>query len=194
MATITVENVSSQRICGLEPGTSGALDVAVLNSPPFLAGLLSQTNITGDGALSDIITVTTGTFTSTVAATTKLFTITGGEIELLDLYGCVTTALGATASNGSFQTISNTGPTTTALCTTTSIASTPAGKYLMMPSAVGSALIVSNVGESAVNGKGTLLLMAGEIDFVTSGNTTGALTFTMRYRKIGAFASVSAAF
>ena len=141
----------------------------------------------------DTIVVQTSEITLTVAATTKLFQVTGGSVEIVDLACEVTTALGSTASNGSFSSIIDEGPTTTALCTTTSVASAAKGKFLQWPGAVGSALIVSSVGGSLIQGTPKYKMAPGEIDLITSGNTTGVIVATVRYRKLDPFAVVTPA-
>ena len=199
MSDHSLKNVHTARVYEIEPGDTGTFGdtewLALINGPLVLGGLLVDPNATtsGDDDMSTIL-VETGTCTLTVAATTKLFQVTGGAIEIVDLVGEITTAFGATASNGSYSSIIDEGPTTTALCTTTSVASAAKGKRLVWPGAVGSALLVSSVGGALINGYEKYLMAPGEIDFITSGNTTGTAIFRLRYRKHDPNAVVTAAF
>lgn len=197
--THEVTNTHTANIGTLAPGDTA--EVSDADFAKLLAGkLISTGRLTCPGMSGDImseddtILVVTGTCTLTVAATTKLFQVTGGAIEIVDLEGEITTAFGSTASNGSYSSIIDEGPTTTALCTTTSVASAAKGKRLVWPGAVGSALLVSSVGGALINGTEKYLMAPGEIDFITSGNTTGTAVFTLRYRKHSQFSLVTPAF
>lgn len=193
-----IVNNHTANIGTIAPGETGSVSdeefAKLIRGPLFRDGRLTCPNTQGDIMSNDTIVVQTSEATLTVAATTKLFQVTGGAVELIDLALQVTEAFGATASNGSFSSIIDEGPTTTALSTTVSVASAALGKYIQWPGAVGSATVLSSVGGAAIQGIPKYKMAPGEIDFITSGDTTGKFIATLRYRKLDPFAVVTPAF
>jgi len=196
MTTHSLKNMHTARVYEIEPGETGEFGdteyLALCQGPLVLGGLLVDPNSFTE-AEDDVSTVTiTEEYTNTGAADNiDAFLVTGGFVEIYDLCAQVTTALSADVSTGKFQIVADEGPTTTDLCTTTSVASAAVGKSLTRPAAVGSALIVSAVGEGLIAGIPTIKVGPGKLRLVLSGNTTGAMVFKCRWRKLDPDAVVS---
>ncbi|GAA2673827.1 hypothetical protein GCM10010400_39940 [Streptomyces aculeolatus] len=128
-------------------------------------------------------------------ALSNLFTITGGRIILMGLYGEVTTVIGGTTPSAKLV-YSPASGTDTDLCTATAITSDAVNTQYSLPAAVGSALNVSSqVGQVVAQpGNGAHVLNAGTVDVhVSAADATGAVKWSLLYVPLDDGASVAAA-
>mgnify|MGYP001589667540 CR=1 FL=1 len=121
-----------------------------------------------DRATADVLT----------GAAVAIFTIATGNVWLHGLIGEVTTVLGAGANNGSFQFNPTTG-TTIAMCAATDILTDEAGSlYSLTGGAASDSMTVGSSGAVRTGLMGNpILLGIGDIEFLTSANVTGSVSF-----------------
>lgn len=206
MTSHLLQNVHTAPVEGIEPGATGdftdATEWARVRKYFVGAGLMVDPQQINNGFTTDDedemanVAYTTEYTTTGAPDTPDLFTVSGGDIEILDLWIKVTTDFSSDASNLKFQCVSDTGPTTTDTCTTVSCASAAAGVYFQNPSAVGSAAVKSAVGLGAVvQGKPTYRMGPGKLRLSLSGNTAdGKFVAYVKWRKLDPNASLVAAF
>lgn len=114
-----------------------------------------------------------------------LFTITGGPIHVVSIWGIVTTIL-VNAANGTLQATSTAPASTTALSTTVAINNDAAGTTytflgptgVLTPTTAGVVLI--DMGSTTLT-ETQYIVPIGNINFLTSGAMTGAITWYMSY-------------
>ena len=132
----------------------------------------------------------------TANGTTDLFTITGGRVVVTSLIGRVTTAFGATPSNGKLVYDPTAAGTSFDLCTAVSVASVAIGQTLTCAGnveTVGALLVAGAVGQVNVFEK-PLALAAGTIELNLSADPgVGASDWTLTYIPLDDGASVAAA-
>ena len=113
----------------------------------------------------------------------SLYSISGGIIEILGLFGVVTTVIAGGANNAKFQ-FKPTGQTAIDLCAVADIGTAPlaVGQLIAPPGAVASAMLtgwgVSGSTISFYAGPGTIDLNC------TAAAGTGALRFVMRWQSV----------
>jgi hypothetical protein len=126
------------------------------------------------------------------AGVKSLFTIGGGVIRILGLFGVVTTVIAGGANNTKFQ-FKPTGQTAIDLCAVGDIGTTPlgVGQLIAVAGPVATALLtglgVPGPSQSFLAGPGTIDLNC------TAAAGTGALRFVMRFQAVdpGAFAALA---
>lgn len=123
-------------------------------------------------------------------ATGGLFTVTG-RVRLLSIIGEVTTATGATATNGKLIATPTVG-TAVDMCSAATIASLGVGTQLFITGTLATALQTSN-GGAMVSQTAPLLIKAGTIGFNTTANNTGSIKWKVEYLPIDAGAKIISA-
>lgn len=150
------------------------------------------------GSSGALLTLTTGQLASRATATLPqttddvLFTITGGDILLVGLWGEVTTVMGATANNTKVKF----NPTATGadqdLCAVLDTASDAVGEIYTISGTVGDAmrsdLLIGNVMLDQ-----PLLLKAGAIELDCAANNTGSVKWSILYLALDDSVVVAAA-
>lgn len=131
--------------------------------------------------------------TSTLAGTTdQLYTVTGGRIEVVSLFGECTTAAGS-PGNTLIQLDATDGTDYDREYTTTvNIDALGAGDVVHISNAIDEGVIdiTANVGAGQTL---SWFVSPGEIELNTAAGTTGAIVWYMSYRKLEAGAKVVAA-
>lgn len=131
---------------------------------------------------------------ATLPATTQapIFSITGGRVALTGLVGVVVVATSAT-TNVLKVTANPAVGSDVDLTSTTSIASREVGGMVGLAATLGGALAVNNAGASLLPLGSAYILNTGTLDLVTTGTSTGTLSWTMTYIPLDDGASVTAA-
>lgn len=129
-------------------------------------------------------------------ATSTIFTVTGGRIQVACLLGVVTTVIGGTTPALKLIATPTTG-TANDMCTALTITSDEAGMMVVLPAAVGSALIgAASTGKSgSVSGPGYggQIVAPGTIGMnVSAADATGAIQWTLVYVPLDNAAQVAA--
>lgn len=128
------------------------------------------------------------------AATTALFTVTGGPI-IAKVVGIVTTILSGT-SNGTLQATTTAPASTTALSTTVAIDNDAAGTSYRFVGATG-VLTPVTAGAKIIDpvtvADCQFLVPIGNVNFLTSGNLTGVITWYMQFWPLSPLSTVVAA-
>lgn len=114
-----------------------------------------------------------------------LFTITGGPIHVVSIWGIVTTVL-VNAANGTLQATTTTPASTTAMSTTVAIDNDAAGTTytfvgptgVLTPTTAG--LVLIDMGSTTLT-ETQYIVPIGNINFLTSAAMTGAITWYMSY-------------
>jgi len=131
--------------------------------------------------------------TGTLAATTvPLFTVAGGNVGIVSIYGQVTTAI--TVAN-SYKLVSNpTTGTTQDLCTATDLGTndTPAGAVLSMSSPAAAITGGSTTTVAASPLTGSLIIPIGQIESVSAG-TDGVINWVVYWVPLDNGATLAAA-
>lgn len=109
-----------------------------------------------------------------------LFDIAGGPIQVVQLYGVVTTAIQNQANNTKFLLHPPTGSDVD-LCTTVSIANLAVNAILGIPGALGSA---ATVGLAVAGQSAPQMVGIGTIQLSCAASNTGAMRFVLAYRRI----------
>lgn len=120
-------------------------------------------------------------------ATQTVFTVTGGRLYIVALYGVVTTIIGGTTPAAKYIATPTTGSAND-MCTALTITTDEVGMMWQLPSAVGSALIgAASTGKSGsvsgnTGGKCGQIVAPGTIGFnVSAADATGAVQHTIVY-------------
>lgn len=144
-------------------------------------------------ATREVTCPASSTSINTASAVTA-FTVAGGPVVLEQLYGLVTTAIGATATTLKFSN-NPTGSTATDLCTATAITSAAVNALLTITGTVANALTVTAPSAAPPAAMATPLVIApGVITFTTSATPgSGAIQFGLRYRPLNAACTVTPA-
>lgn len=133
---------------------------------------------------------------STAAAGTfALFSVVGGRILVLELFGVPTVQVGATATTAKIQATPTSGAASD-LSTTVAIASLPVGRHLSVPGGSITTLR-TGAGEGGVTGIASpgLIVTPGSIELVLAGSSgAGTMSWTLLYLplEVGAAAAVAA--
>lgn len=121
-------------------------------------------------------------------ATKDIFTVTGGPIKVLDLFGVVTTIVGAVANATKLQVVPTTAPTTAVdVCATSDINALAAGALAICVTSFATALsigVVSGVGPVASSTLMTTFIMRPgviRVNCAGSDGGTGRIQWFMRY-------------
>lgn len=133
--------------------------------------------------------------TSLLPATTvlNLFTIVGGPIELISIFGLVTTVLAATANLAKLTAVA-TGLAAVDLCANSAdLVSAALGTVLSITGTVANAMVIS-ANQNRIAQAGRLVIHPGVIRVETSGTmATGQVKWFMRYAPLAASAYAVAA-
>jgi hypothetical protein len=117
------------------------------------------------------------------AATSTIFTVSGGRISVGLLYGVVTTVIGGTTPSAKLVATPTVG-TANDMCTAVAITASEVGTQMACPLATGSALIVviSKSGSVSGPGLGGQIVAPGTIGVnVSAADATGAIQWTLFY-------------
>ncbi len=115
-------------------------------------------------------------------AQAAIFRVTGGPILLWCLYGKVTTAFSAVATNLTVVGNPSSGVADVNLCTATAVTSLPASNPLSLQVAgIGSALATGGAAQSLLT---PIIVDAGTIDLLTSASNPGAVEWTAIWQKL----------
>ena len=137
----------------------------------------------------DVLTIS---MTSTLAGTTdQMFTVAGGRIEIISLFGECTTAAGS-PGNTKIQIDATAGTDyDNDFSTTVNIDALGAGDVITFTNAVSEGVLTfvanQNAGQTL-----SWFCPPGEIELNTAAGTTGAIVWYMSYRKLEAAAVVTA--
>jgi hypothetical protein len=121
-------------------------------------------------------------------ATTTYFNVVGGQVLITSMFGIVTTATSATATNLTVNAVNTAGATTAAIAASTAIASKALGTIFALPT-VGSAFTMLSYGVQCP----AFLVGPGSLQFVTDATNTGALKWYVNYIGLDNGAYVAAA-
>lgn len=115
----------------------------------------------------------------------SLLTITGGRVRILDLFGVVTTVIGAVATSIRLDANPTVGADTP-LCAVGVITLAPVGSLVSLTGVVADALTVVLATQGAVRGMTVpLILNPGTLDEVVAiGGTTGDLTWYITWEPV----------
>lgn len=172
------DDVASNYI-GIDSANSAAATTAVTaNRDGTVLERLEQLEATVQKTISKIQTTPSG-------GADALFTITGGPIHVVSIWGIVTTVLAGVA-NGTLQATTTTPAGTTAMSTTVAIDNDAAGTAytfvgptgVLTPTTPG--LVLIDMGSTTVT-ETQYIVPIGNINFLTSGALTGAITWYMSY-------------
>lgn len=126
-----------------------------------------------------------------------LFTVSGGPVEIVELFSINQTANDATASTLQFQSAGTLGTTTQTISgASASLANAAAGtSVIMQGTALATAPLVNANGAGITAVPGSIIAPAGSIKAVVGvGSTTGTWKHYIRYRPLAPGAKVVAAF
>jgi len=122
----------------------------------------------------------------------SLYTITGGVIEILGLFGIVTTVIAGGANNAKFQ-FKPTGQTAIDLCAVGDIGTTPLAVGQMI-GVVGPVATALAMGWGVVTASNGFRAGPGTIDLnCTAAAGTGALRFGLRFQAVDPGAAIALA-
>lgn len=127
--------------------------------------------------------------------TLTLFTIAGGPIQIIEIFGVVTTNLPATANATKLTCVNSVTTTATDLCSTLDITGKAAGTLFYITGTLANALNAAGAG--VVAGLTTIgpRMPAGTIRVDCAGSmASGSVQWFLRYRPIGTGVTVTAAF
>jgi hypothetical protein len=116
-------------------------------------------------------------------ATSTIFTVSGGRIQVGLLYGVVTTVIGGTTPALKLIATPTVG-TLNDMCTALTITASEAGTQVALPLATGSALlgVISKSGSVTGPGLGGQIVAPGTIGMnVSAADATGAIQWTLFY-------------
>lgn len=119
-----------------------------------------------------------------------IFTVSGGPIEILEIYGIVTTVIQTQACNLSLEVIDTASTTTTAICGTVNISAAAVGSFLTITGTLATAMIV-NAGGTCIGQATPVVVPVGTIKALTSATNTGQVQWGIRYRPLAAGATVA---
>lgn len=126
-------------------------------------------------------------------ATATLFTVSG-TVLVQSMWGLVTAALGATATNLSLGVTPTGGSAAnTALATATAVTSKTVGTFFVpaFASSVGGAAIVAPLVQAQAGSTAAFLVPAGVITWTTSASDTGQMAWYLDYLPVDAGATVT---
>lgn len=112
-------------------------------------------------------------------ATTTLYTVTG-QVLVTGLFGTVTLATGATATNLKITSIPTVG-TAVDLCANGLVTSKEVGAHFTLPAALASALTVSNAGAVSTAPALGIVVPSGVISWTTDASNTGQARWQLTY-------------
>ena len=125
------------------------------------------------------------------AAAVPLFTISGGRVLVTMLTGKVTTIIGAGVTNAKFQLNPTTG-TTNDLCANLDIDADEAGALYSITGTPADAMLRSESGAVRNMSAGGVICDVGDIEFITSADRTGSISFQLFYLPLDNGAAVAA--
>jgi hypothetical protein len=129
----------------------------------------------------------------TLPATTTqtLFTITGGPVEILDLFGEVTTLVQTQACNFKYSIIDTATTTSTDISADLNITAAAVGAFLTLNTTLAGATIKS-LGGTSIKNNAQIRAPIGTVICTTNATNTGAVRYQMRYRPLAPGAKVVA--
>lgn len=125
-------------------------------------------------------------------AAVAIYTVSGGRVIVTLLEGKVTTVIGAGATNAKFQ-FNPTVGTTNDMCANLDIDSDEAGALYAIDGTPATAMLRSESGAVRNMQNAGIILDNGDIEFVTSADRTGSISFELFYIPLDDGATVVAA-
>lgn len=200
-----IRPVGSARIDAITAGiiaaasfAAGAVDATALGADAITNAkiadnALSEEQFDADAAarLMRGIGVDRNTADVITGAATGIFTIAGGRVLITELFGEVTTQIGAGATNTKFQANPTTG-TTTDMCTTSDIDGDEVGSLYGISGTPGDAMLVGSSGSVPGMLRG-VVVNVGQIEFFADADRAGSIKFHLRYIPLDTGATVVAA-
>src|SRR3990167_1045610 len=167
-----------QRLGADSANNTAATTLVVANRDGSVLERLEQLEATVQKTISKVMTTPSG-------GADALFTITGGPIHVVSIWGIVTTVL-VNAANGTLQATTTAPASTTAMSTTVAIDNDAAGTVytfvgptgVLTPTTAGVVLI--DMGSTALT-ETQYIVPIGNINFLTSAAMTGVITWYMSY-------------
>lgn len=136
--------------------------------------------------------VTGAAKTLPATATGSIFTVTVGRVLVTGIYGVVTTAIGATATNAKLVATPSGNGAVNDLSGTVAVTSLALGGILSPTGLAGDALVKST-GGGASGLRNPIVVAPGAIGVNTDATDTGAVTWTLTYVPLDDGATVVAA-
>lgn len=167
-----------QRLGADNANNTSATTLVVANRDGSILERLEQLEATVQKTIAKVQTTPSG-------GADALFTITGGPIHVVSIWGVVTTVL-VGAANGTLQATTTDPAATTAMSTTVAIDNDAKGTVytfvgpsgVLTPTTLGLTLI--DMGSTTLT-ETQYIVPIGNINFLTSGALTGAITWYMSY-------------
>ena len=135
---------------------------------------------------------TQGAIKALPASTTQtIFTIAGGPVEILDIFGEVTTIVQAQACNFKYSCIDTATTTTTDIAANLDINAAAAGAFLTLNTTLAGA-VIKNLGGTGIRNNNAVRAPVGTVIVTTSATNTGNVRYQMRWRPLAPNATVTA--
>jgi len=148
-------------------------------APYYDPSLIALSSLYQTGIRVDRAAASTAVLFTT--AKVPLFTVSGGRIKLIALYGEVTTVISNDATLAKFTGTPTVGTAVDLCANSASLASAPVGKLLVMTGTLATALTIANAG-GALWQATPHIVAAGTVDITGSvQGVTGAVKFSLHY-------------
>lgn len=148
------------------------------------------TNAATNGLLGKRIDRTTADVITSAAV--PIFTVAGGRVLVTSITGKVTTIIGVGVTNAKFQFNPTTG-TTNDICANLDIDTDEAGALYSISGVASDAMLRSESGAIRNMSSNGLILDVGDVEFITSADRTGSISFQLWYIPLDNGATVVAA-
>lgn len=125
------------------------------------------------------------------STTATIFTVSGGPVLILDLFGEVTTVFASGANNFKYSITDTASSTTTDISANADVASTAVGSFITLNTSLGGATLITAGGTGIAN-NAQVRAPIGSIKVTTSATKTGNLRYQIRYRPLAPGAKVIA--
>lgn len=187
----------------IAPGASLSMNGDAL-PPSAYASLLASAyiEVSDENVIKDSGTILTPDFSEkavatvakTLPATTSknIFSVVGGPVQILDLFGEVTTIIQNQTCNFKYSLTDTASSTTTDLSANVDIAASRVGSFLTLGTTLGATTVISSGGTSAADNV-SVRAPVGNIKVTTGATNTGDVTYHVRYRPLVAGAKIIAA-
>jgi|GEM_PF-6529840 len=174
---------------GIMPAGNTSATIADITVDP-VTGTLDA--ILVDTAAIDLYRVKTISATSDFTASADtLFTVAGGPIEILTLYGLCTTLAGGSPGDMKIHVDATTGAQDSDLSTTVTVDTLAAGDVIRFTEAIDEGVLTFTTGTAAGN-QLAWFAPIGDIEQSLTSTGTGAVTWYMTYRALAAASAVTA--
>ena len=186
----------------ITPGSSISLNnkIAPLSTyTSFLASGYIEVSDTVDVPSIDTATlvdaseqVVQGVAKALPATTTgNIFAVVGGPVEILELFGEVTTVVQTQTCNFKYKVTDTASSTTTDISANADISAAAVGSFLTLNTTLGGATLIT-AGGTGIKNNATVRCPIGTIKVTTGATNTGAVRYQVRYRPLAPGAKVTA--